>query len=391
MINEPTQLSRSASLGREERSSTSPSNASDPGHELIKLALDVHADSIVLARQVDSASPERPRSMGMEQFLAFAADQLKLARRVVCCYEAGCFGFGLHRRLVALGIENFVLAPQKLDRNKTDRLDAAAMLVNLDRYLAGNRKAMRVVRIPTEAQERSRALARQRDAFLKQLHQTVAQGRSHLLYCGLRVSGPWYREANYAALLKRLDEQCDAELAGHLKLFIQPLRETALFLEQKLLELTAAQQKRGHARHREKQQPAGMGALIMEKIDCEVCDWNRFANRRQVASYTGLCPSVSGSGGRFTNFSIDKHGNSRLRASLIELAWLMVHYQSNYQPVVRWKKRVLNDPKATRSARKKAIVAIARQLAIDLWRLRTGRTSDEQLGLRPPKCRKKAA
>jgi transposase len=391
MINKLPQLSRSASFGREERSST---NTATPGHELIKLALDVHADSIMLARQVDNAAPERPRCMGPDDFLAFAAQQLRLAKRVVCCYEAGCFGFGLHRRLVAMGIDNFVLAPQKLDetRNrKTDRLDAAAMLVNLDRYLAGNRKAMRVVRIPTEAQERARALARQRDAFRKQLHQTIAQGRSHLLYCGLRVSGPWHREANYAALLKRLEERRDPGLAEHLKLFLQPLRQTAQFLEEKLHELTVAQQKRGHARRPDRQSPAGMGALIMEKIDCEVCDWNRFANRRQVASYTGLCPAVSGSGGSFTNFSIDKHGNARLRASLIELAWLMVQYQPNYGPVARWKKRVLNDPKATGSARKKAIVAIARQLAVDLWRLRTGRTTDDKLGLRLPKCRRKAA
>jgi hypothetical protein len=36
---------------------------------------------------------------------------------------------------------------------------------------------------------------------------------------------------------------------------------------------------------------------------------------------------------------------------------------------------------ATGAARKKAIVAVARQLAIDLWRIRTGRCCAEQLGL----------
>jgi hypothetical protein len=33
------------------------------------------------------------------------------------------------------------------------------------------------------------------------------------------------------------------------------------------------------------------------------------------------------------------------------------------------------------AARKKAIVALARQLAIDLWRIRTGRVKADQLGL----------
>jgi hypothetical protein len=36
---------------------------------------------------------------------------------------------------------------------------------------------------------------------------------------------------------------------------------------------------------------------------------------------------------------------------------------------------------ATGAARKKAIVAVARQLAVDLWRIRTGRIKAEQLGL----------
>jgi len=39
--------------------------------------------------------------------------------------------------------------------------------------------------------------------------------------------------------------------------------------------------------------------------------------------------------------------------------------------------------KAPGAARKKAIVAVARQLAVDLWRIHTGRCSAEQLGLRP--------
>jgi hypothetical protein len=38
-------------------------------------------------------------------------------------------------------------------------------------------------------------------------------------------------------------------------------------------------------------------------------------------------------------------------------------------------------PTSSLGLRKKAIVALARQLAIDLWRVRTGRLTPEQLGL----------
>jgi Transposase len=46
------------------------------------------------------------------------------------------------------------------------------------------------------------------------------------------------------------------------------------------------------------------------------------------------------------------------------------------EPVKNWWK-----PRATGAARKKAIVAVARQLAVDLWRIHTGRLSAESLGL----------
>jgi hypothetical protein len=38
--------------------------------------------------------------------------------------------------------------------------------------------------------------------------------------------------------------------------------------------------------------------------------------------------------------------------------------------------------RATGAARKKAIVAVARHLAVDLWRIHTGRCRADQLGLK---------
>jgi transposase len=39
------------------------------------------------------------------------------------------------------------------------------------------------------------------------------------------------------------------------------------------------------------QRPKGLGALTEQIIAHEVIDWSRFNNRRQVSSYTGLCPA----------------------------------------------------------------------------------------------------
>jgi hypothetical protein len=49
--------------------------------------------------------------------------------------------------------------------------------------------------------------------------------------------------------------------------------------------------------------------------------------------------------------------------------------------VVKWRQLLQKGALTTGAARKKAIVALARQLAVDLWRIRTGRLSAQQLGL----------
>ena len=114
-------------------------------------------------------------------------------------------------------------------------------------------------------------------------------------------------------------------------------------------------------------------------IEREVGQWSRFNNRRQVASYTGLCGGVSSSGKMQRLLPITKHGNVRLRTALIELAWRWVQWQPQSVLVRKWS-RVFCEPGATRAARKKAIVAIARQLAIDLWRWDTGKIKPSDLG-----------
>jgi len=78
---------------------------------------------------------------------------------------------------------------------------------------------------------------------------------------------------------------------------------------------------------------------------------------------------------------ITKHGNPRLRAALVELAWRMVRFQPNYRAVRKWSERLGRGQLTTGAARKKAIVALARQLVIDLWRIRTGRCNAQALGL----------
>ena len=79
--------------------------------------------------------------------------------------------------------------------------------------------------------------------------------------------------------------------------------------------------------------------------------------------------------------AVTKHGNPRLRAALVELAWRLVHFQPAYPPIHKRIEVLRRGAKAPGSARKKAIVAVARQLAVDLWRYFTGQCTAQKLGL----------
>jgi transposase len=124
----------------------------------------------------------------------------------------------------------------------------------------------------------------------------------------------------------------------------------------------------------------GEGELTHELLTRELIDPQRFKNGRQVGNYFGLCPSESTSAERRRMGAITKHGNPRLRRLMVELAWRVSRFQPRYRAVRQWG-GVLKNPKASAAARKKAIVALARRLAVDLWRMATGRVQAEELGL----------
>ncbi len=65
---------------------------------------------------------------------------------------------------------------------------------------------------------------------------------------------------------------------------------------------------------------------------------------------------------------------------LVEMVWRMMRWQPGYHGLKKWLP-VVADPGRGAAARKKAVVAIARQLAVDLWRLFTGQTTADKLGL----------
>jgi len=125
--------------------------------------------------------------------------------------------------------------------------------------------------------------------------------------------------------------------------------------------------------------PIGVGALSWITLELELRGWERFKNRRQIASYTGRCPGIHNSNGRGREGRINRCGNSVVRYTLIEMMWRMLGWQPKYPPIQKLRNTL------SRRAKRRLVVAAARRLAIDLWRWSTGRVSAEKLGLALPR------
>lgn len=337
--------------------------------EVIKLGMDLHARDAVVCVQLDGALPMRPQKMTTAELLALVRALTASGRKIYSCYESGPCGYGLHRALLQAGAVNHVVAAEQLGdarRQKTDKRDAVALCDRLERYLRGNTKAFTVIRVPTLAEERGRAQARLRDQLKGSRHQWEARGRSLLLCHGHHVTGAWWTKRRWEQLKVTLD----AWLVGELEVMRKILEPLDTQEKQRRQKLEAAAPKA---------LPKAVGALTWVLLAREICNWSRFTNRRQVSSYTGLCPGVHQSGGRRLEGSINRHGNPRVRALLIELVWRLVRWQPNYPPV-----RALVAGVARGAKRRKLAVAAARRLAVDLWRLATKQTTADKLGLIVP-------
>jgi len=334
----------------------------------VKFGLDVHAGQITVCRQVGGQVPQPAQRWGWEECLEWVEAHVKAGAVVYACSEAGPCGYGLHRRLTALGVTSYVVVPQRWDeqnrRVKTDARDARELCDRLDRYVRGNTTAFTVVRVPTPEQEQRRAVGRQRGRLLQEKQRSIVRGHGLMLSQGVQAPTDWWEPAVWLEWQLALPEW--------LRLQVEVWQQNAGRLHDEMAAWTA----RVEAQAAAQIIPKGLGQLTAGLLYTEILDWQRFTNRRQVASYTGMCPSEHSSGQRRRQGSISKHGNPRVRHQLVEAVWRLLQWQPDYPPLRRMRAAT------GKRTRKRLAVAAARRLAIDLWRLNTGQCSAEKLGLK---------
>jgi len=285
------------------------------------------------------------------------------------CYEAGRDGWWLHRWLIEHDIDNIVVDSASIEVNrrarraKTDRLDGDKLLAMLLRHHGGER-VWSVLHEPTPEDEDGRRAHRE---LARLMHERIAHTNrisSLLVLHNLRpriiIGG-----RDWASWWDAHGLQVPPELRAELE------RESArlALVKQQIKSLEAA---RRQALEDGKQPMVAQlaqlraigpkGAWVLVK---ELFGWRRFANRRELAGCLGLAPTPYDSGASQVEQGISKAGNKRARALLVELAWGWLRLQPE-SALTQWFNRRFAAGGAR--MRRVGIVALARRLAIALWR-----------------------
>jgi transposase len=285
------------------------------------------------------------------------------------CYEAGRDGWWLHRWLCELGVDNIVVDASSIEVNrrarraKTDRLDADKLLAMLMRHHAGER-VWSVLREPSPAVEDARRVNRE---LQRLVHERTAHTNRvgsllvlHNLRSGLAVSSrawtSWWHD-HRELVPPHLREEIERELQ----------RLALVKLQVRAIE-AVRREELAQGKHPLVQRLARLGAIGAKSawvLVQEVFGWRHFANRRELAGSLGLGGTPYASGDSQREQGISKAGNRRVRALLVELAWSWLRLQPG-STLSRWYRRRF--AAAGPRLRRVGIVALARRLAIALWR-----------------------
>jgi transposase len=334
----------------------------------VYIGIDVHKNSyhIGMVRldgpAVDSVCPANP------------ADVLHLVGRLnaplgAVAYEAGPTGFGLARFLEAAGHRVIVVAPSRVPRPvaagaKTDRLDC----LKLAEY--ASRGLLRPIAVPTEEDESNRSLNRRRCQLADAIRKSKQRIRSLLLEFGAPEPpglSCWGKRAVAELAQTPLPDGARLTLESHLR-ELQGLRT-----EQELvLRNLAALQPREELAEKMRclQSAPGVGPKVASAFCLEVFNPERFQRAEELTSYIGLAPVVSHSGEGKAQCRLHPAGQTALRSMLIQSAWVFIRHDEAAKALYR---RLV----ARHGLAQKAIVAVARKLAILLWRLLVERRTFE--------------
>ncbi len=331
----------------------------------------------------------------LERWRAEAVKTGQTIGRVTLAYEAGRDWFWLARWLQARGIEVYVIhstsvaVSREHRRAKTDRLDTAMLMRVVLGWLRGERGHCGMVAIPTLQEEDAKRPSRERENLVSEQTRISNRMKSALARLGIRGFKPKLRKAPQRLAALRTPEDLPIppntlDALGRDMARLAVVRDQIEEIEQARLErLEQAPDEGPNAMVRLLARIVGVGVGVgVETADMlvrEVLSRN-LRDRRAVARYAGLTGSPDESGSKRREKGLAKSGNARVRRGLIQLAWRFLMFQKE-RALAQWYRARTEGAKGARKTT--MIVALARKLLIELWRMVTTGAVPEGVVLRP--------
>lgn len=283
--------------------------------------------------------------------------------------EAGTHSPWVSRLLEAFNHKVLVANPRRLrciyqNHTKTDRLDAQT----LARLGRSNQELLYPIQHRGERAQEDRAILQGRDALVK--------GRTGLInHVRGRVKSAGYRLPSCSAdcFAKKIPEELPESLKpalGPILAIIGEMTEQIFSYESDIEELC------------EKEYPEtlvlreikGVGPITALAFVLTLEDPNRFAKSRDVPAYLGLLPRRDQSGDHDPQLPISKAGDAYLRRLLVGAAQYLLGPLNNQESELReWGLKLAGpvgrNGRHNKRLKKRAVVAVARKLAVLMHRL----------------------
>lgn len=325
----------------------------------VSMAIDVSRSKLVYCLRWNGVEQRRlstPAELGHLQAVVAQYQHCQLH----VAYEACGFGYEAAWWLQEQQVAVTVIAPSRVERApgravKTDRMDAGKLARKLE---AGELKG---IYIPPRLLHEQRQLGRTYAQYVRDRQRAQIRIRSLLQEQG-RIGPP--PPAGWTAYRTWLAAQ---ELPAPVRACVQAHEQIraladqhAVRLRQELLQLARSAPYRPLVQALCAQ--AGVGSFSAIRLVLELGTIERFARGAALAHYLGLTPSQYSSGELDHRGHILKCGPGALRALLVQCAWAAVH------PGRDAALRAVFERLAPRCGKKRAIVAVARRLAVQLHR-----------------------
>ena len=282
------------------------------------------------------------------------------AARVVI--EVGTHSPWVQRLLQELGHETITANPRYVrliygSRNKNDQLDAE----RLARLARVDTKLLHPIQHRGGTAQADRAVLRSRNALVECRTKLVNHARGIVKSIGGRLPS-----CSTSYFHKRVRQ----DLPDELKPALTPVLDMIGALTQKIQRLEARIERLATKRYPETvllRQVSGVGPLTALSFVLTVEDPWRFKSSRAVGPYLGLRPRQSQSGKQDPELRITKAGDTDLRRLLVGSAHYILGPFGPDTDLRRWGLALA--ARGKKNAKKRAVVAVARKLAVLLHRL----------------------